>query len=312
MLILLILVLTFVCAVLLVLGLASPDRDRGALSQRIEAIARGTSDPLAMPSLADAHMNASFTERIGRPALRGLAGFSGRFTPKGALQTTRATLDKAGNPAGLGVPELMGLRALCALVFLPLAFTAPFYLGNTPLLKVGLFFLCLVIGASLPDALLQQKIGDRQVKIRKSLPDTIDLLIVSVEAGMGFDGAIAKVVEKVKGPLADEFARLLQEMRLGKTRVQGLKDLSARIDIPEITTLVASICQADQLGVSIANVLRVQSDTIRVLRIQQVRELAAKLPVKMLFPLVFCIFPSIFIALIGPSLITTYEALSKM
>src|SRR5439155_22304528 len=141
------------------------------------------------------------------------------------------------------------------------------------------------------------------------LPDILDLLIVSVEAGLGFDDAIDKVVEKMKGPFPDELRRVLQEMQLGKKRVEALRDMAARIEVSEVSTFVAAIYQADQLGVSMARVLHVQAETMRVARSQRIREMAAKLPVKMLFPLVFFIFPAIFVIIIGPGVISIMKAL---
>jgi tight adherence protein C len=132
----------------------------------------------------------------------------------------------------------------------------------------------------------------------------LDLLIVSVEAGLGFDGAMARVVEKMKGPFPQELCRVLQEMQVGKARIPALKDMATRVQVSEVSTFVAAIYQADQLGVSMAKVLHVQADTMRVARSQRIREMAAKLPVKMLFPLVFFIFPAIFVIIIGPGVIS--------
>ncbi|MDQ2800409.1 MAG: type II secretion system F family protein, partial [Armatimonadota bacterium] len=147
---------------------------------------------------------------------------------------------------------------------------------------------------------------------RRALPEVIDLLVVSVEAGMGLDGAMAKVTEKMRGPLADEMARARHEMRLGKTRGQALRDMAARLDMGEVKTFVAAVYQADQLGTSIARVLRAQSQMARAARVQRVREQAAKLPVTMLFPLVVFVFPAIFVVLLGPSLLRLMAALAGM
>ncbi|MCL6630717.1 MAG: type II secretion system F family protein, partial [Armatimonadetes bacterium] len=144
-----------------------------------------------------------------------------------------------------------------------------------------------------------------------SLADTLDLLTVSVEAGLGLDGAMQKVVEKLKNPLSEELGRALREMQIGKLRAEALKDMASRVRVQELSSFVASICQAEQLGVSIARVLRVQGDTIRSQRSQRARETAAKLPVKMLFPLVFCIFPAIFVVIAGSGAISIWRAFSK-
>ena len=146
-------------------------------------------------------------------------------------------------------------------------------------------------------------------RIRKSLPDTLDLLVVSVEAGVGFDGAVAQVAAKQAGPLADELRRALQEMRLGRTRAEALRDMAVRVDVPEVSRFVAAITQADRLGAGVAEVLRTQSETARTQRMQRVREAAASLPTRMLFPLVFFVFPALFVVLLGPGLINLFKML---
>ena len=156
--------------------------------------------------------------------------------------------------------------------------------------------------------MLQRTVSERQAGIRRVLPDTLDLLTVSVEAGLGLDGAMQKVVEKLRSPLSDEMVRALQEMRIGKLRVEALRNMAKRARVQELTTFVAAICQADQLGVSIAHVLKVQSDTLRTVRSQKAREAASKLPVKMLFPLVFCIFPALFVIILAPGVINIARA----
>jgi tight adherence protein C len=136
-----------------------------------------------------------------------------------------------------------------------------------------------------------------------AVPDTLDLLTISVKAGLGFDAALAKVVEKTKGPLADEFARALNELRVGKQRREALRDIVARTDVRALTNFIGAIIQAEQLGVSISKVLQVQSEQLRIERRQRAEEAAAKAPIKMLFPLVGCIFPSMFIVILGPAII---------
>jgi tight adherence protein C len=171
--------------------------------------------------------------------------------------------------------------------------------------------LLIVIGVLLPDYYLQTIINHRQYTIKKMLPDTIDLLIASLEAGTGFDAAVSRVEEKFPGPVAEEFGRMLQEMRLGKNRATALKDLAHRVAVPEVSTFVSAVVQADQLGASMTKVLRVQSQTIRQTRLLQVKEAAQKLPVKMLFPLVFFIFPAVFVVIAGPGVIRICEVLLK-
>jgi tight adherence protein C len=166
------------------------------------------------------------------------------------------------------------------------------------LLVTGLFTL---LGFYLPNLLLQSKIDRRQKSIRKSLPDALDLLTICVEAGLGFDGAMGKVSEKWDNELSLEFGRVLREIQLGKLRREALRDMAERIGIPEMTSFVAAIIQSEQLGVSMAKVLRIQADQMRMKRRQHAEEEAHKAPVKMLFPMVFLIFPALLIILLGPA-----------
>lgn len=304
-----IMLLAFLSVMLLVLGLATPTRPAApSFRDRIGRISQATEDSNAALSLSDAQFHASFGDRIVRPMLLRLAVLTDRLLPGKSPEALRLALSRAGNPGGLGVAEFNGLRLICLIVFFVSGFLVAHTLAGAAQTRVLTFIVCLIAGIVLPDTLLQQKTTKRQALIRKALPDTIDLLIVSVEAGMGFDGAISKVVEKTKGPLTEELALCLDEIRVGKMRGDALKDMAARIDIPEITSFVAAVYQADQLGVSIARVLHVQSEAIRTARVQRIREIAAKLPVKMLFPLVFFIFPAIFVVLLGPGFLHILKA----
>lgn len=300
--------LTTVGMVLLWFSLASAPQANPSVEQRMRTLTRRAEEPVLPSRLTDKQFEESFNRRILMPFLRQMSGLADRTLPGKSPEIVRLTLDRAGNPGSLGVAEFNGLRLLCLAVFFVGGFVAARTFGTTVPTMLALFGLSLLAGIALPDTLLQQKIAQRHAAIRKSLPDTIDLLIVSVEAGMGFDGAVDKVVEKTRGPLTEEFARALHEIRLGKMRGQALKDMAARMDVPEMTTFVAAIYQADHLGVSIARVLRVQSETIRTARIQRIREVAGKMPVKMLFPLVFFIFPAIFVVLIGPGFVRILKA----
>ena len=156
---------------------------------------------------------------------------------------------------------------------------------------------------------MQSKARNRGKEIQRDLPDILDLLTVSVEAGLGFDAALVKVVERKKGPLADEFGIVLREIRVGKPRKEALRELSERVKVDDITSLVSAVIQADQLGVGISNILRIQAEQVRTKRRQQAEESAMKAPIKMLFPLVFFIFPTLFVVLLGPAIIQIAETL---
>jgi len=296
------LLLFFCTVVTLVLGL-SLRPEAASIKNRVASWAATASAPRNVSAL-EQELQLPFAERLIRPMLRSLAQLVMSLTPRGASDATLARLNSAGNPGRIGVREFSGLRVLSVFVWSALGlFMFKLLLDQSTLYAVGTLGLCLTVGLTLPDYVLQQIINERQYRIRKSLPDVLDLLIVSVEAGLGFDGAMAKVVEKVHGPFPDELNRVLEEMRLGKSRMDGLRAMSDRVNVTEVSTFVAAIYQADQLGVSIAKVLHVQADTMRVARSMRIREIAAKLPVKMLFPLVFFIFPAIFVVVIGAGLI---------
>jgi tight adherence protein C len=300
-------VMTFATVALFVIGLSMRPASVVILRDRMQSLAQ-TFSPAA--SVIDQEMGQPLSERVIRPILLGFSRVIARLTPQGQTDSLYQRLEAAGNPPYLGVKEFLGLRVLsaCGGFFVALLMYRLMLAVSTPIATLcGL--LVLAMGVMLPDYLLNQAIGRRQYQIRKSLPDIIDLLIVSVEAGLGFDGAMAKVVEKMKGPFPQELRRVLQEMQLGKARTPALKDMAARVQVSEVSTFVAAIYQADQLGVSMAKVLHVQADTMRVARSQRIREMAAKLPVKMLFPLVFFIFPAIFVIIIGPGVISIMKTL---
>jgi tight adherence protein C len=274
--------------------------ERGVIARRIDALPRGTENHLR--SLAEEQLERSWQERFLRPVTTQIAGWGMRLTPAGASAKLRGSLARAGNPARLGVGEFAVLRAVCAALGVGLALPLCAFLPPTGL-RVLLLAFGVTAGLTLPETLLEQAIRRREAEIRKALPEVIDLLVVSVEAGMGLDGAMAKVTEKMSGPLADEMARARQETQVGKTRAQALKDMASRLEMREIKTFVAAVAQADQLGTSIVRVLRAQSVMARAAKVQSVREQAARLPVTLLFPLVFFVFPAVFVVLLGPSLI---------
>jgi len=289
-----------------------PPKESDNVAMRMQALTgaalKETSDNV---SISDTELKFSAWSRIVLPMLQNLGELAVKISPGGATDLLRKRLASAGSPRGLGVIEFIGARLLCGVAGFFGAFLAQSFLPDfTSKLAVGVLTFGILF--MIPELLLSKMIEARQYKVKKVLADTIDLLVVSVEAGMGFDGAIQKVVEKMKGPLAEEFGRVLHEMKLGKPRARSLKDMAARLNVTEITTFVAAIYQSELLGVSISTVLRVQSESIRIAHTQRIRESAAKLPVKMLFPLVFLIFPAIFLVLLGPGLISIKNALGSL
>ena len=195
------------------------------------------------------------------------------------------------------VGAIVGAGLFVLLFVVPGVIKVPFPI-NLAMIAVGVMF-----GYTIPEFWLGGRVKKRQKAILLQIPDALDLLTISVRAGLGFDGALGKVVEKLKGPLTDEFRRALAEIRVGKARRDALRDIVPRTEVPPLTNFIGAIIQAEQLGVSISKVLQVQSEQLRIERRQRAEEMAAKAPIKMLFPLVGCIFPSLFIVILGPAII---------
>lgn len=254
-------------------------------------------------SLEEAELAQPFTVRVVRPALRGLARLLNRFAPQQVMETTRLKLDLAGNPFDLPPTEFLGLRGLAGvLAALVSILLATFLHANGPTFLL-LIVSGMVLGFYVPLLWLNLTIRRRQEEIRYALPDALDLLTVSVEAGLGLDAAIGQVVDKWNNQLARAFARALREIRLGRARHLVLRDMAERAAVQELTNFVAALIQAERYGTGIAKVLRIQSEQMRVLRRQRAQEQVNRTPIKLLFPLIFFLFPAIFIVLLGPALL---------
>jgi tight adherence protein C len=217
----------------------------------------------------------------------------------------------AGNPGDLKLTDWMGVKMLVGIavgvtMFLVFGLIAAGIVAGVVLGMVGFG-----IGYLVPEFWLGSRIKSRQKLILRMIPDTLDLLTISVRAGLGFDAALAKVVEKLPGPLTDEFRRALAEVRVGKARRDALRDMVPRTNVQPLSNFIGAIIQAEQLGVSISKVLQVQSEQLRIERRQRAEEMAAKAPIKMLFPLVGCIFPSLFIVILGPAIISIVKTLGS-
>ena len=257
----------------------------------------------------DEELQKSFLDRIIKPSLSWLSNITKRVIPIRKKDILEKKLLLAGNPGGLSSSEFMtlyyGFTALFVISILILA-----YLSGTSFINQILFILwTLVFSRLLFDLFIKIKINKRQVDMSKELPDVLDLLTVSVESGLGFDAALQKVVRKTKGPLSNEFNKTLQEIKMGKARRDALRDLANRTGVEDLSTFIGAIIQADQLGVSIGNVLRIQSKQMRQIRKQRIEEKAMKAPIKMLLPMVFFIFPTLFLVLLGPAAIQLIESL---
>lgn len=240
-------------------------------------------------------------ERLVDPVLRSGLRLGRRLTPAGQQARLQHRLDIAGNPGAWTPERLLATKGTGLVVGT--------VLGSLLLLRVGLLPGLAWIAASgaaglwLPDLLLYNSGLKRQQSLQRTTPDALDMLTVCVEAGLGFDAALAHVARSTRGPVAGEFARILQEMQIGKSRVDAFQALVGRTTVPELHALVSALVQADKLGIPVANVLRSQSQEMRVKRRQRAEEQAMKIPVKILFPLIFCILPALFVVIMGPAAI---------
>jgi tight adherence protein C len=262
-------------------------------------------------SLEEIELQQPIMDRTLRPIMRRLSGIGTRLTSRNRVGRTESKLAEAGYPYGLRTLDFMGLKVVVALA----ASALGFLLFGLAMGNASNGFVAVVVGLLLgffaPDYWLSGRIKARQKAILLAIPDTLDLLTISVKAGLGFDAALGKVVEKMDGPLSDEFRRTLAEVRIGKARRDSLREMVARTNVPALTTFISAIIQAEQLGVAIARVLEVQSEQLRIARRQRAEEMAAKAPIKMLFPLVGCIFPSMFIVILGPAMILIATSLNS-
>jgi tight adherence protein C len=257
----------------------------------------------------DQEMLAPVTERVIEPLLDGLSGVARRFTPAGFGEGIAQKLVLAGNPPSLNVDKILVMKLLgivSVVVWAPLILVGLKFSG-----LMGLVAIAILWGVSFmyPDVLLNRKVEDRQKEISRKLPDVLDLLVISVEAGLGFEQALDRTTIAIPGALSDEFRRMLHEVRIGSTRADAMRAMAARTDVPELRNFIMAMLQADTFGVSISRLLRSQAEEMRIHRRLKVQEQAQKAPVKMLFPLVFCIFPSIFVVIIGPAIIQIQRSL---
>jgi len=257
-------------------------------------------------SLEEIELSQPFSQRVVRPMLVNLSKFVARMSPSKSRAAAEQQLEMAGKPYNWGANEFMGLRVFVALL-LGVLFLLVAAISQGFAIGLAAAALGALVGYLVPLFWLRSKISSRQTEIIKTLPDALDLLTITVEAGMGFDGAIQKVGEKWDNELSKGFAKVVQEMRLGIPRRDALKNMDRNMGVADITTFVAAIIQAEQLGVSIAKILRVQSEQMRVKRRQRAEEMANKAPIKMLFPMVFLIFPALFIILLGPAALVIME-----
>ena len=253
-------------------------------------------------SLEEIELSQPFTDRVIMPLVRRLGDLSSRFTPQHVLEQTRKRLEMAGNPGKMDASTFLVLHFVSAglfggVVFLFSLFAEQYSIGVKLLMVLGFALL----GYFFPDLWIRSKINSRQKSVRKAMPDALDLLTICVEAGLGFDAAMSKVNEKWNNELSVAFGRVIREIQLGKLRREALRDMADRLGLAELTSFVAAVIQSEMLGVSMAKVLRIQSDQMRVKRRQHAEEEAHKAPIKMIFPMGLLIFPSLMIVLLTPA-----------
>lgn len=263
-------------------------------------------------SLEEMELQQPFFQRVIIPIWQSILGSLGKLNPQHGQEKLRQNLLQAGNPGNITPVMFSGLRVGLAVGLLLL-------FGIVTLTTMGMTMQALmytalgaVIGYLMPGIWLGQKIKRRKKNIQKALPDALDLLTISVEAGLGFDVALQRVTEKWDDELSREFKRVLSDVRLGRSRREGLRDMAERTGVEDVQTFVASIIQADQLGVSMSKILRLQSDQMRVKRRQRAEAEAQKAPIKMLFPMVFLIFPALFVVILGPAVPKIMESFSGL
>lgn len=247
-------------------------------------------------------LSDSFSERAVAPVVGKLGSFVMRFTPQGWAERTTKDLVISGFYPRVDANSWAVIRVVAMiLAFVGWLFVRDYADSGMASLIVAVVFI--LLGFQGPQAILKRRIDDRRAAIEKDLPDVIDLLVISVEAGLGFEAALGRVVQNVPGDLSDEFSRMLQETRVGVSRHEAMRSLAERTDVDDLNSFILAMNQADAFGVSVSRMLRVQADEIRVRRRQRAQERAFAAPVKMVFPLVLCIFPSIFVVLLGPAVI---------
>jgi tight adherence protein C len=253
----------------------------------------------------------SFFERIILPVFTKIASLIKRVSPKGIVESNKHKLALAGSTETFSVDVYLAIKFLFPVGFLFLSILLAIFFQLSLVVRIILLAL-IPLSYFLPDIFLRSKIKSRQLEIRKSLPNALDLLSISVEAGMGFDIALARVANNIKGPLGEEFKRMLHDIQLGFSRKDAFRNLNNRTDVPELSSFIVAMTQAEVFGISISKVLKVQASEMRTRRRQLAEETGIKAPVKLVFPLILCIFPSLLTVILGPAVIRVYYTILEM
>jgi len=255
------------------------------------------------PTELTKEFDKSFGERVMAPFQQRASKIARRLSGSDAPERIRKRLDVAGNPAGWTVERVQAGKVIGAVTLFLGSVAMTALVGTGLTLRIVLIGTATLVGWFGPNFYLYQKIYDRSKRMQRELPDAIDLMTISVESGLAFDAAVQQVARNTQGPLADEFSRVLREMQIGQGRAEALRGLSERTEVDDLKSFVTAMVQADSFGIPIANVLRIQSSEMRTKRRQRAEEQAQKVPVKITVPLIFCILPCLFIAVMGPAVI---------
>jgi tight adherence protein C len=274
-----------------------PDKEEAGIQDRLKQL----DTEIHSEDIQKSELQKPFFERVIRPVITNFAEKMQKKQKKGSANDLKQMLNQAGNPGNLSAAEFKAIQIIMMLILPCLGVLFVILLKLPPVMVVFAGLIGAILAGLIPRIYLQRRVADRKHMVLKQLPDVLDLLTVSVEAGLGFDQALSKVVEKMPGVLPEEFGFVLQEVQMGKPRKEALKDMSERMQVDDLSSFITAIIQAEQLGVSIGNVLRVQSDQMRTRKRQRAEEAAMKAPIKMMLPLVGCIFPVIMIVLLGPA-----------
>jgi tight adherence protein C len=300
--IIIVVLIVLVAVILTVIGLRNPKTlDEQVMQQRLEELSQRGEEV----NLEKIELSQPFSERVIYPIARSLGQLATRFTPQNYLNNIAKKLELAGTSARLDPTVFLALQFVGTIIFggIILLFFTLLKTKTSAGIKFLLVIGGAVVGFIFPNLYLAQRIARRQKSVRRAMPDALDLLTICVEAGLGFDAAMQKVAEKWTSDLSLAFARVIQEVQLGKIRREAMRDMADRLGIAEMTSFVAAVIQSEMLGVSLAKVLRIQSDQMRMKRRQRAEEEARKAPIKMLIPMAILIFPSLIIVLVTPAIL---------
>lgn len=299
-------VLIFAALFLMFASIGGVTRERQGVGRSIAVLEALTAAPDEMKR----DLDASFSDRVLFPLLARAQRMGRRLTPEDASERIREKLEKAGNPFGWTVERVMAGKVVGFAAALVVSLVLALLLGLSFIPMLALVVIASLAGYMAPNMYLYQQTYERTEQLARALPDAIDLLTISVESGLGFDAACAQVARNTDGPLAEEFARMLQEMQIGRGRSAALRSMADRTNLADLRSFVSAMVQADAFGIPVGQVLRVQSSEIRVKRRQWAEEKAQQVPVKILVPLIFCILPCLFIVVLGPAGIAIMNSFS--